>query len=199
MAKAARSKRSYHSPARQTQASRTRARILEAARELFAERGYAGASMQAIAARADVGMQTIYAIFKNKPRLLVALFNAASAPPGEENTPVPERSAPRAVGRERDQRKQIRMFARVVADNLGGAAPVEEIMEDAARTEPEIRRVLQVLTAQRLKHTALFVDQVRANGPLRAGLDAVTGRDIVWTLSSPEVYLLMTRARGWSK
>ncbi len=194
-----RSKRSYHSATRQAQASRTRRRILEAAGKLFAEKGYGGASMQAIAAEAGVGMQTIYAIFKNKPRLLVALFNAVSAPPGEENTPVPERAAPRAVARERDQRKQLQMFARAVAGNLQGAAPVSEIMVDAARTEPEIRKVLQVLNTARLEHMMLFVEQLRANGPLRAGLDAEKARDIVWTLTSPEVFLLLTRERGWSK
>ncbi len=192
-------KRRYQSDVRQAQASRTRARILKAAYKLFAERGYAGASMQAIAAEAGVGMQTIYAIFKNKPRLLVALFNASSAPPGEEDTPVPERAAPRAVGRERDQRKQLQMFARVVADNLQGAAPVSEILVDAARTEPEIRRVLHVLSAARLQHVALFVEQLRANGPLRAGLVDEAARDIVWTLTSPEVFLLMTRERDWPR
>lgn len=192
-------KRGYHSATRQAQASRTRRRILTAAGKLFAESGYAGASMQAIAAEAGVGMQTIYAIFKNKPRLLVALFNVASAPSGEEDTPAPERAAPRAVGRERDQRKQIQMFAQVVADNLQGAAPVSEIMVDAARTEPEIQRVLVVLYKARLKHMMLFVDQLRANGPLRAGLDAETARDIVWALTSPEVLLLLMRERGWSK
>lgn len=192
-------KRGYHSAMRQAQASRTRMRILAAAHKLFAEKGYAGASMQAIAAEAGVGMQTIYAIFKNKPRLLVALFNAASAPPGEENTPVPERAAPRAVARQHDQRKQLQMFARVVADNLQGAAPVSEIMMDAARTEPEIRRVLNVLNAARLDHVALFVEQLRSNGPLLGGLDAGKARDIVWALSSPEVFLLMRRERGWSK
>src|SRR5512147_2216856 len=106
-------KRKYSSPVRQEQATQTRQRILAAARQLFAERGYAGTSMQAIAAQADVGMQTIYAIFKSKPRLLVELFNAVSAPPGEENTPVPERATPQAVGREPDQHKQLRMFAGV--------------------------------------------------------------------------------------
>ncbi len=194
-----RAKRRYHSDVRQAQASRTRVRILKAAYKLFTERGYAGASAQAIAAEAGVGMQTIYAIFKNKPRLLVALFNASSAPPGEENTPVPERAAPRAVARERDQRTQLQMFARVVADNLQGAAPVSEILVDAARTEPEIRRVLRVLSAARLQHVALFIEQLRSNGPLRAGLAAEAARDIVWTLTSPEVYLLMRRERGWSK
>ncbi len=194
-----RAKRRYHSNVRQAQASRTRVRILKAAYKLFAERGYAGASVQAIAAEAGVGMQTVYAIFKNKPRLLVALFNASSAPPGEENTAVPDRAAPRAVARERDQRKQLQMFARVVADNLQGAAPVSEIMVDAARTEAEIRRVLHVLSAARLQHVALFVEQLRANGPLHVGLAAEAARDIVWTLTSPEVFLLMTRERDWSK
>ncbi len=194
-----RGKRSYHSAVRQAQASQTRTRILEAASKLFAEKGYAGASMQAIAAEAGVGMQTIYAIFKNKPQLLVALFNAASAPPGEENIPVPERAAPRAVARERDQRKQLQMFAQVVADNLQGAAPVSEIMVDAARTEPEIRRVLTVLNTGRLEHVMLFVEQLRSNRPLRAGLDVEMARDIVWALTSPELFLLTTRERGWSK
>ncbi len=192
-------RRKYTSPVRQEQAKQTRTHILEAARRLFAERGYAGTSMQAIADQADVGMQTIYAIFKNKPRLLVALFNAVSAPPGEENTPVPERATPQAVARERDQRKQLREFAGVVADNLSGAAPVSEIMVDAARSEPEIQRVLQRLGTARLQHTMLFVEQLRANRPLRAGLEATRARDIVWTLSSPEVFLLLTRDRGWDK
>ncbi len=186
-------KRAYHSAVRQEQISRTRKRILKAAHKLFAERGYAGANMRAIAAEADVGMRSIYTIFKNKPRLLVALFNAVSAPTGEEYLPVPERAT------QRDQREQIQMFAQVVADNLQGAAPVAEIMVDAARTEPEIQRVLGVLHKARLEHMMLLVEQLRANGPLRAGLDAEIARDIVWTQTSPEVFLLMTRDRGWSK
>lgn len=192
-------KRGYRSTIRQEQAEQTRVRILQAARKLFAERGYAGTSMQAVAAQADVGIQTIYAIFRNKPRLLVALFNAVSARPGEEHTAVPERAAPRAVGRERDQRKQLRMFAEVVAENLSGGAAVSEIMVDAARTEPEIRRVLQKLSAARLEHMMLFVQQLRANGPLRDGLEDIAARDIVWALSGPEVFLLLTRERGWRK
>jgi AcrR family transcriptional regulator len=194
-----RPRRAYRSAIREAQASQTRTQILEAAHKLFIEKGYAGTSMQAIAVQAGVGMQTIYAIFKNKPRLLVAVFNAVSAPPGEENIPVPQRAAPRKVARERDQRKQLQMFAQVVSDNLQGAGPVSEIMVTAARTEPEISRVLQVLNAARLRHTTLFVEQLRGNGPLRAGLDAEMARDIVWTLTSPEVFLLMTRERGWSK
>src|SRR5512141_215582 len=128
MKKSARIPRKYDSRRRQAQAEQTRRHILEAAYREFQEGGYAGTTMQAVAARAGVGLQTIYAIFENKPRLLVMLFNAYSAAPAEEKVPMPERTGPQAVGRERDQRRQLQMFAAIVADNLAGAAPVGEIM-----------------------------------------------------------------------
>lgn len=199
MAKAIRTKRAYDSSHRRALAAQTRRRILESARKLFMERGYAGAAMPAIAAEAGVGLQTIYASFQNKPRLLVALFNASSAAQGEENVPMPQRAGPRAAAGERDQRRQIEMLARVVADNLAGAAPVSEILVDAARTEPEIQRVLKRLNAQRLAHMALAAEQIRANGPFRSNMDTASARDIIWALTSPELFLLLTRDRGWSK
>ena len=73
MARVKSSKREYNSSRRQAQASETRTRILQAARKLFIERGYAGATGEAIAAEAGVALQTIYAIFKNKKRILVSL------------------------------------------------------------------------------------------------------------------------------
>lgn len=155
--------------------------------------------MQIIAAESGVSLQTVYAIFKNKPRVLVALFNLSSSQGAEENVPMLQRAGPQAVARERDQRRQLLMFVQVVADNLTGAAPVSEIMEDAARTEPEIQKILRRLNTQRLEHMTTFVQQISANGPLRPHTDQSSARDIVWALTSPAVFLLLTRDRGWSK
>ena len=68
MAKQKSTKREYDSSRRQAQAQETRRHILEAARKLFMERGYAGATAEAIASEAGVSAQTIYAIFKNKKK-----------------------------------------------------------------------------------------------------------------------------------
>jgi AcrR family transcriptional regulator len=50
---------------------RSRARILDAARELFRERGFDGATLRAIAARAEMGASSIYRHVRSKEELLV--------------------------------------------------------------------------------------------------------------------------------
>jgi hypothetical protein len=91
------------------------------------------------------------------------------------------------------------MFAQVVAANLDQAAVVSEIMSDAAKTEPDFNRILQKLNKQRLEHMTLAVEQFAANGSFREEMDEVHARDTVWTLTSPEVFILLTQGRGWSK
>jgi AcrR family transcriptional regulator len=192
-------KREYDSSRRQAQASETRRHILEAARKLFMERGYAGATAEAIAAEAGVSAQTIYAIFKNKKRMLVSLMNVSPTTGVEDPTPMSERANVQAVAQERDRHRQLEMFAQVVATNLDQAAVVSEIMSDAAKTEPDFNRILQKLNKQRLEHMTLAVQQFAANGPFREEMDEVQARDTVWTLTSPEVFLLLTQDRGWAK
>ena len=193
------SKREYDSTGRQAQANETRRRILEAARRQFMERGYAGATAEAIAAEAGVAAQTIYAIFKNKKKLLVSLMNVSPATGVEDHTPMLERPAIQAVADEKDQQRQLQMFAQVVAKNLDQVAVVSEMMTDAARIEPDFDRIIQKLNKQRLEHMTLAVQQIAAHGPFRERMDESYARDTVWTLTSPDVFLLLTRDRGWSK
>jgi hypothetical protein len=91
------------------------------------------------------------------------------------------------------------MFAQVVAANLDQVAAVSQIMADAARLEPDFERILQKLNRQRLEHMALATRQVAANGPFRDGMEEEDARDTIWTLTSPDVFLLLTRDRGWSR
>jgi AcrR family transcriptional regulator len=193
------SKREYDSSRRQAQANETRRHILEAARKLFVERGYAGATAEAIAAEAGVAAQTIYAIFKNKKKILVSLMNISPTTGVEDHTPMLERANVQAVARERDQRRQLQMFAQVVASNLNQVAAVSEIMTNAAKIEPDFERIVEKLNKQRLEHMMSAVQQIAANGPFRDNIDEIYASDTVWTLTSPEVFLLLTRDRGWSK
>src|SRR5690348_18388204 len=57
----------------------TRRRILRAAYELFVDQGYGATTLQGIAERAGVAVQTIYFAFGNKPSLLKELVDVTIA------------------------------------------------------------------------------------------------------------------------
>jgi len=192
-------KRKYDSTRRRSQADETRRQILTAAHRLFTERGYAGATIEAIAAEAGVAPETIYAVFKNKGKILVSLVNFLSASRAEERVPLLERTGPQAVAKERDQRRQLQLFAQVVANNLEGNASISEIILVAAKTDQDIEKIMQQFIKQRRQHMAVAVQQIAANGPFRDNMDEEYATDTVWTLASPEVFLLLTRDLRWPK
>src|SRR5688500_3633518 len=61
--------RRYDSSRRQAQAAHSRRMVIDAARRLFLERGFAASTMPAIATAAGVSVQTVYKAFGSKPRL----------------------------------------------------------------------------------------------------------------------------------
>jgi AcrR family transcriptional regulator len=69
------SPRPYRMGKRAAAADKTRARILEAARQLLANESETDLSMEAIASRADVSRLTLYYQFKSRPGLLEALYD----------------------------------------------------------------------------------------------------------------------------
>src|SRR6478752_3573587 len=70
-------KRGYSSPRRLEQAAAPRREILAAARELFVADGYVSTTVAAIAARARVSVDTVYATVGRKPALLRELVETA--------------------------------------------------------------------------------------------------------------------------
>src|SRR3954465_6522480 len=86
-------RRPYDSAIRTAAAQQTRQRVLDIARELFVANGYAGFSMQEVAVRAKVAIDTVYAAVGRKPqlvRLLVetAISNTHQAVPAEQRAYV---------------------------------------------------------------------------------------------------------------
>jgi hypothetical protein len=91
------------------------------------------------------------------------------------------------------------LFARDITTILERVAPVFEVMRSAAKTEPEIADLLQHVLAERRETMGTVVQHLVANGPLREGLDDAQAADSLWTLTSPEVFRLLTADRGWTK
>jgi TetR/AcrR family transcriptional regulator of autoinduction and epiphytic fitness len=191
-------KRRYDSSRRKQQARQTRRQILDAARQLFIERGYSGATIEAIAQAAGVATETVYASFGSKRAILSRLVEISV---GGDERPIPllERPGPQAVRREPDQPRQIQIFASQIAEIMTRVAPIFAVMNAAAKTEPEIAELLDRLLAERLGGMTYFISALSAQGGLRDGLDASTAAETVWALTSAEVFNLLTIQRSWSK
>lgn len=69
------SPRPYQMQRRQVAVSKTRARVLAAARELLLLKDFSGFSMESVARRADVSRLTVYYQFESKAGLLEALYD----------------------------------------------------------------------------------------------------------------------------
>jgi len=179
------------------QASETRKQIIEAARKLFAQYGYAGATIEALAHEAGVAPETIFAVFGNKRTILVNLIDISV---GGDDQPVPllQRPGPQSVLQEPDPVRQLQLFAQSISVILERVAPVFEIIRMAAKTEPEIAELLKDILEERRHNLAIFVQHLSDHSPWRQGLDDAQATVIVWTIASPEVYSLLTVDRGWS-
>jgi TetR/AcrR family transcriptional regulator of autoinduction and epiphytic fitness len=196
MAQTKKTKRSYDSNLRQQQARQTRRLVLGAAGELFSELGYAGATIEAIAEKAGVAPETVYSIYSSKRGLLARLIDVTVG--GDDQAiPLIERPGPKGVLTQENQSQQIELFALDITSVLERIAPLFPILRTAARTEPEITELLGELLEGRRQNLAKFVQALASHGPLRAGLDLQAATDLVWTLSSPEVFNLLTIDRGW--
>jgi AcrR family transcriptional regulator len=188
-------KRTYRSARREEQAAQTRERVLAAAERVFVEYGFAAATVNVIAAEADVSPETVYARFGNKLALLVELVGRAAR--GPDTSPILEQAGPRAVAAETDQREQLRLFAADVVLRLERVGPLLAVLAGAAPAEPELATFLKRIHAARRKNLRIFVETLSANGPL--AVDADTATDTVWALASPELHQLLTDTRGWTR
>jgi AcrR family transcriptional regulator len=184
-------------PRRRERARATRRRVLEAARTLFVERGYVATTIDAIAERADVSSETIYATFGTKRSLLSELVDVSIA--GDDAAvPILGRDWVQTIRAEPDRRLRLRMLAARGRSILERRADVDEVIRGAASADPDIAALRDLGKAQRFAGQREFLRIVVGATDLRAGLDLETAADILYAIGSPETYRLLVVDRGWS-
>src|SRR5258707_14974597 len=102
-------------------------RILDAAETLFAAHGYAATTVEAIAGKAGVAPDTIYASFGSKSGVLHRLLDVRV---GGDEAPIGvlDRPGPKAVRGGPDRRRQLRALATDSTTILAPAHPVDDIL-----------------------------------------------------------------------
>jgi AcrR family transcriptional regulator len=182
---------------RARRAAETRLRIIEAAAKLFGERGYTGTTIDAVAAEADVAVETVYARFKNKRNLLAAYLDIAIVGDADA-VPLLDREEVNRIRATRDQREQLRQIAHLARSIFERTANAHAVLRSAAAVDPEARALAAEDEHRRRTTIRAYVDIVASGGPLRDGLAKEDATDTITVLASPEGYLRLTTNRGWT-
>jgi AcrR family transcriptional regulator len=188
-------KRRYDATRRRQAAARTRTAILDAARELFTERGYTATPMTAIAERAGVALDTVYASVGRKPELARLLIETAISGT-DQAIPAEQRDYVRAIQAAPDAETKIALYAAAVTAIAPRLAVVLAIIQQAAHTEPDLAALWDQIAERRAANMHRFVADLAAVTPLR--LDLGDAADIVWATNAAELYQLLVGQRGWS-
>jgi AcrR family transcriptional regulator len=187
--------RGYRSLRRETQARRTRARIIAAAAARFLEHGYSGTTMRAVAVDAGVALPTVELAFRTKARLLKAVIDVAIAGDDEHAAMLEREWATRAQFIA-EPTGFVAAFARVLTESAERAAGLAAALE-GARADEDIAAVAAQLMTQRQVMAAWLVDGIMRRSALREGISRAEAVDTVWTLMDPVIFRRLTEDRHW--
>jgi AcrR family transcriptional regulator len=190
-------KRAYESPVREDQARRTKERILAAAAELFLGGGYRSTTIADIARRAEVNVDTIYAVIGRKPDLVRELIERGLSGT-DRPVPAADREYVAAIRAASTPAEKLRIYATATRAMHERTARLFGVLADAATTDDAARALHVELRERRARNMHEFVADLAASGGLRPELDLDEAADVVWATNSPEVYRLLVDERGWA-
>ena len=173
-----------------------RAAVVDAARELFLERGYGATTIESISELADVPAATVYRLFSSKHGILKALLDL-SIVGDDEHVAMADRPQVRALLAESDPRAQLAGFVENATSVNRRVAPLYRILVSAAAADPDAAALLEELTGQRQAGQRVIARSLSRAGALRTGLRERDAADVIHALMSPELYRLLVVDRGW--
>jgi AcrR family transcriptional regulator len=197
MVRSVKSKRAYRSARRAEQAAATREEILRAAEELFVWRGYAGGTMEEIASRARVAVPTVYKVFGNKAALLSDLVATRMAGGGAEGD-IKDQPWWREQLEEPQARRQLELIARNARQIYERAGQLLAVVRAAAPSHEEVGRLWAQVSKARRERSRMTAKSLATKTRGMHKLDAATARDVLWTMTAPEMFALLVVEGGWS-
>lgn len=183
---------------REQRAQHTRARITEAAMQLFVERGYLATTVEAIADAADVAPATVYQAFGTKQAVLARALDTAIVGDAA-STPLLDRDWVAAARRQRSARRRLTTVVRQAAEIAASTAPLKKVMRDAAATDPRARELIGEDHERRRQTQRALAEVAIGNDKLSSGMTFDQAADTFFLLVNSTTYELATETLGWSE
>ena len=187
-------KRPYSSARRDAQARETRRVILDAAYELFVATGYAATTIQAIADRGGVAVQTVYAVFGSKRELLRELIERTITG-ADDPLPMAERPDERVIAAEPDARRRAELDAALARSITERIAPIVRVAAEAAASDPELAAMMEAVKAARRQEMTEAASILAGRDRTRTTEETAA---TLYVLYSPQVADMLIVDYGWS-
>ena len=190
-----------HSPGKsgrgQARTRLARRAVVEAARALFLERGYAATTIEAISDHSDVPSATVYRLFSSKLGILEALLDTSIAGDDQPRA-VQERPDVASLFTEPDPHKLLAGFAGITTAINQRTNDVYRVVASAAGSDPAAAELLNEIRQQRDRGQGQIARSLARARALKPGLRERDAADLIHALMSPEVYRLLVGDRRWT-
>ena len=179
------------SQVRSQAADATRERVLRAARALFMRRGIDRTTIAQVAAKAEVSVATVYALYKSKEGILRELmkgalfgrrFEAALAKLNGVDDPV----------------RLLALTAHVARAIYEAESSELGLLRGASAFSPALQKLEQEFESMRFAMQETRIKLLFAQSKQRTGLDLEEARRILWMFTSRDVYRMLVHEGGWT-
>jgi AcrR family transcriptional regulator len=184
-------KRTYNSENRNAQASQTKNRILESARQLFQSEGFECVTIEKLAQAAEVSVPTVYSLFQSKRGVLFALMDEA-LPTVQFNALVEEGKL------EKSAKKRLMVTAKLTRKLYDSESKQIDIFQGASVLAPEFKEQQKEREQRRYLRQEEFVKTLMKEKALLKGLTVSQARDILWAFTGRDIYRMFVVERGWT-
>ncbi|MBJ7595856.1 MAG: TetR/AcrR family transcriptional regulator [Candidatus Dormibacteraeota bacterium] len=175
---------------RREQVALTERRILEAATQLFVERGYVATSLLAVAEAAGVSPRTVYVRFHSKARLFERCIETSIT---ADQQPVVVAALESPI---LDQR--LEAIVEMARSTMERSSALLGVAAQAAAVEPEIAAVERVAMQRALGDFRSLAERLESDGLLPRAITAAAVTDLLWVLAGPRAIVSLTTDRGWT-
>ena len=176
---------------RERRAQLTHDEILQAARRLFAERGYARTSVRDIAQAAGVSAQTVYDSVGSKQTLVARLNDLIDAEAGIG-------ALARAAGESEDPRVLAGLPARITRSIFEHCGDILHALLSGAAAEPELAAVVAEGQRRHTEGARGVVGRLGQLGALDPSVDPEAAAETLAAVSDSRFALVLLESYGWS-
>ena len=177
--------------AQNARSRRTRAALLDAAREIVEERGLPALTMGAVAELAGVTRRSVYLRFESRTHLLTALFDHVNESEDLAASVLPVRNAP-------DAATAIQAWAAHVARFHPRVLRIARAVQSMKDTDPDAAEHWRLVQEDWHRLCRLVARRIDDEKSLASGWTVETMADMLHAWMSLDVLEILIDQRGWS-